>query len=66
MATNQQDDRRHQNNGQGAVKDAAHDGRLKDNKGTQSQGGGQDDDVQPHGQGRVKDPAHDGRLKDNR
>ena len=65
MATSEQGERRHENNGQGAVKDAAHDGRLKENKGTQSQGGSHDD-VQPHGQGRVKDPAHDGRLKENR
>ena len=66
MANNQQGgDRRHQNNGQGQVKDPAHDGRLKQNRdGQQSQSGGED--VQPGGQGRVKDPEHDGRLQQNR
>ena len=53
MAANQED-RRHQDNGQGEVKHAESDHRLKEN------GGGQ------QGQGQVKDPQHDQRLKDNR
>lgn len=65
MANNQQGGNQ-KNHGQGQVKDPAHDGRLKENRGSgqQNQSAGQDD-VQPGGQGRVKDPAHDGRLKQN-
>lgn len=68
MANSQQGgDRRHQNNGQGQVKDPETDGRLKQNRdGQQSQSMQEDDDVQPGGQGRVKDPENDGRLKQNR
>ena len=47
-------DRRHQDNGQGDVKNPNSDHRLKEN------GGGQ------QGQGQVKDPQNDGRLKENR
>lgn len=64
MATH---DKRHDDNGQGEVKNPATDGRLKENRDgngqQQQQSGG--DDVEPGGQGRVKDPKHDGRLKDN-
>ncbi|WP_207540805.1 hypothetical protein [Sabulicella rubraurantiaca] len=67
MANQQQGDRRHQDNGQGQVKDPAHDARLKQNRDqqhSQSQPGGQQH--QQGGQGRVTDPEHDGRLKQNR
>jgi hypothetical protein len=60
-----------QRSGQGRVKDAEHDGRLKDNGGgQQGQGqakkGEQDGREGNHGQGRVADPENDGRLKQNR
>ena len=62
------DDRRHDDNGQGRVKDPGRDGRLKANRdrgislGTTQRR----EDSEPTGKGRVKDPARDGRLKANR
>jgi hypothetical protein len=62
------EDRRHQDNGQGRVKDPAHDGRLKANRdrgislGTTTRR----EDSGPTGKGRVKDPSRDRRLRGNR
>ncbi len=58
----------------GAVKDPAHDGRLKENrdsgsaKETRHSDRGHSGEGHSSGQvqGAVKDPAHDGRLKENR
>ncbi len=62
------EDRRHQDNGQGRVKDAEHDGRLKENRdsGTSLNTTEGKEDVEAGGQGRVKDPENDSRLKENR
>lgn len=60
--TNDQRDQMDQEpGGQGRVKDPAHDGRLRENGGGQTNRGNADD-----GRGRVKDPETDGRLKANR
>ncbi len=62
------EDRRHQDNGQGRVKDPAHNARLKENRdrgislGTTIRRA----DSEPTGKGRVKDPTQDRRLRENR
>lgn len=56
----------------GAVKDPEHDGRLKENresntgKGASHASNDSGASSDGHTQGAVKDPAHDGRLKENR
>ncbi len=54
--------------GQGRVKDAAQDGRLKRNKelGISKGARSERDGATRGGQGRVKDPSRDGRLRENR
>ena len=62
------EDRRHQDNGQGRVKDPQHDGRLKENRDRGISLGTtvRREDSEPTGKGRVKNPERDGRLKRNR
>ncbi|MDO9706885.1 hypothetical protein [Paracraurococcus lichenis] len=62
------EDRRHEDNGQGRVKDPEHDGRLKANRdrGVSLGTTARREDSEPTGKGRVKDPSRDRRLKQNR
>ena len=53
-------DQRRQDNGQGQVKDPAHDGRLKQNGGGEKNKGTANDN-----RGKVLNPATDGRLVQN-
>jgi hypothetical protein len=58
------------NHGQGAVRNPAQDGRLKDNKpataSNSNTSASRSTTHASHGQGAVKNPATDGRTKDKR
>ncbi|TDH61285.1 hypothetical protein E2C06_17415 [Dankookia rubra] len=62
------EDHRHEDNGQGRVKDPSRDGRLKQNRDRGISLGTtlRRENSEPTGKGKVKNPARDGRLKQNR